>query len=62
VIHDDTVDRTTDGRGRIGDLTLAEVKRLDAGATFGPTFRGERIPTLRELIDLVKAGGTIDSD
>ncbi len=31
VIHDDTVDRTTDGRGRIGDLTLAEVKRLDAG-------------------------------
>ena len=57
VIHDDTVDRTTDGRGRIGDLTLAEVKRLDAGAKFGPTFRGERIPTLRELIDLVKASG-----
>ncbi len=57
VIHDDTVDRTTDGRGRIGDLTLAEIKRLDAGARFGPTFRGERVPTLRELIDLVKAGG-----
>lgn len=57
VIHDDTVDRTTDGRGRIGDLTLAEVKRLDAGGKFGPTFRGERIPTLRELIDLVKASG-----
>jgi glycerophosphoryl diester phosphodiesterase len=57
VIHDDTVDRTTDGRGRIGDLTLAEVKRLDAGAKFGPTFRGERIPTLRELIDVVKASG-----
>ena len=57
VIHDDTVDRTTDGRGRIGDLTLAEIKRLDAGAKFGPAFRGERIPTLRELIDLVKASG-----
>jgi glycerophosphoryl diester phosphodiesterase len=57
VIHDDTVDRTTDGHGRIGDLTLAEVKRLDAGAKFGPAFRGERIPTLRELIDLVKASG-----
>jgi glycerophosphoryl diester phosphodiesterase len=57
VIHDDTVDRTTDGRGRIGDLTLAEVKRLDAGAKFGAAHRGERIPTLRELIDLVKAGG-----
>lgn len=57
IIHDDTVDRTTDGRGRIGDLTLAEIKRLDAGAKFGAAYRGERIPTLRELIDLVKAGG-----
>ncbi len=54
-IHDDTVDRTTDGRGRIGELTLDEVKRLDAGVKFGPAYRGERIPTLRELIDLVKA-------
>jgi glycerophosphoryl diester phosphodiesterase len=51
------VDRTTDGRGRIGDLTLDEVKRLDAGVKFGPAFRGERIPTLRELIDLVKQSG-----
>jgi glycerophosphoryl diester phosphodiesterase len=57
VIHDDTVDRTTDGRGRIGDLTLAEIKRLDAGVKFGAAFQGERVPTLRELIDLVKAGG-----
>jgi glycerophosphoryl diester phosphodiesterase len=57
VIHDDTVDRTTDGRGRIGDLTLADIKRLDAGAKFGAAYRGERIPTLRELIDLVKASG-----
>ncbi len=57
VIHDDTVDRTTDGRGRIADLTLAEIKRLDAGAKFGAAFRGERVPTLRELVDLVKASG-----
>lgn len=57
IIHDDAVDRTTDGRGRIADLTLAEVKRLDAGAKFGPAFRGERIPTLQELIALVKSGG-----
>jgi len=57
VIHDDTVERTTDGRGPIGDLTLADIKRLDAGAKFGAAFRGERVPTLRELIDLVKAGG-----
>jgi glycerophosphoryl diester phosphodiesterase len=57
IMHDDSVDRTTDGRGRLADLTLAEIKRLDAGAKFAPTFRGERIPTLRELIDFVKASG-----
>jgi len=57
VIHDDTVDRTTDGRGRIGDLTLAEIKRLDAGAKLSPAFRGERVPTLLQLIDLVKTSG-----
>jgi glycerophosphoryl diester phosphodiesterase len=56
-IHDDTVDRTTDGRGRIGDLALDEVKRLDAGGKFGAAFRGERIPTLREIVELVKASG-----
>jgi len=57
IIHDDTVDRTTDGHGRVTDLGLAEIKRLDAGVKFGPAFRGERIPTLREVIDLVKTSG-----
>lgn len=47
VIHDATVDRTTDGQGAIADFTLAEVRRLDAG-------KGERIPTLQEVIDLVR--------
>lgn len=42
VIHDDTVDRTTNGRGAVSGLTLAELKALDAG-------RGERIPTLEEV-------------
>lgn len=42
VIHDDTVDRTTNGRGAVANLTLAELKALDAG-------RGERIPTLDEV-------------
>lgn len=46
VIHDTTVDRTTDGEGAIADFTLAAVKQLDAG-------KGERIPTLQEVIDLV---------
>jgi glycerophosphoryl diester phosphodiesterase len=57
VIHDETLDRTTDGRGHIADFTLEELKRRDAGAKFSPAFRGERIPTLREVIALVKASG-----
>jgi glycerophosphoryl diester phosphodiesterase len=57
VIHDETLDRTTDGRGSIGDLTLEEVKRWDAGGKFAPAFREERIPTLREVIELVRASG-----
>jgi glycerophosphoryl diester phosphodiesterase len=55
VIHDGTVDRTTNGRGRIGDLTLQEMKQLDAGERFSHAFRGERVPTLREVIDLIAA-------
>ncbi|HYL79422.1 MAG TPA: glycerophosphodiester phosphodiesterase [Candidatus Acidoferrum sp.] len=57
VIHDDTLERTTDGRGRVTDLSLAEVKQADAGVKFAPAYRGERIPTLGEVIDLVKACG-----
>jgi glycerophosphoryl diester phosphodiesterase len=56
--HDDTVDRTSDGKGRIADFTLAELKQLDFGYRFtqdgGKTYpyrgRGIQIPTLRELI------------
>ena len=47
VLHDNTVDRTTNGEGPIADLTLAEAKQLDAG-------KGERIPTLQEVLDLVR--------
>ncbi len=52
VIHDDTVDRTTDGRGPVRQKTLAELKTLDAGARFDARFAGERIPTLREALHL----------
>jgi glycerophosphoryl diester phosphodiesterase len=51
VIHDFTVDATTDGSGRVIDLTLAQLKQLDAGATFDPSFAGERIPTLEEVLE-----------
>ncbi len=53
VIHDFALDSTTDGHGLVRDLTLVELKRLDAGAWFGPSFSGERIPTLQEVIDAV---------
>lgn len=49
VIHDQTVGRTTDGRGKVGELTLAQLKALDAGSWFDSAFRGERVPTLDEV-------------
>ena len=56
VIHDDTLERTTTGAGRVEALSLEEIRRADAGVKWGPRFAGERVPTLREVIDLV--GGT----
>jgi glycerophosphoryl diester phosphodiesterase len=50
LIHDHTVDRTTDGRGFVKDMTLPELKRLDAGSWFDPRFAGQRVPTLAELL------------
>jgi len=56
VLHDESVDRTTDGKGRIADLTLAELRKLDAGSRFHPRFRGERVPTFEEVLELLKSG------
>lgn len=53
VIHDHRVDRTTDGSGYVMDLTLAELKKLDAGSWFDPAFTGEQVPTLAEVLELV---------
>jgi glycerophosphoryl diester phosphodiesterase len=49
VMHDRRVNRTTGKRGRVRDLTVAELKLLDAGSWFGPSYSGERIPLLREV-------------
>lgn len=54
VIHDATVDRTTDGEGEVGKLTLAQLRALDAGAWFSREFEGERIPTLEEALLLAR--------
>lgn len=53
IIHDDTVDRTTNGHGLVAGLTFEEIRRLDAGSWFAPEFAGERIPTLAELLETV---------
>lgn len=52
-IHDDTVDRTTNRNGRVAELTLAEIRQLDAGGWFDPTFAGEKVPTVEEILMLV---------
>ncbi|HEY7609386.1 MAG TPA: glycerophosphodiester phosphodiesterase [Alphaproteobacteria bacterium] len=57
LMHDDDVKRTTNGRGRVLDLALAELRALDAGAWFGGAFAGERIPSLVETIALLQELG-----
>ena len=54
VIHDETLDRTTDGLGPVAARTWAELSVLDAGAWRGPQFRGERIPRLADVLEQVR--------
>ncbi|HEX9489421.1 MAG TPA: glycerophosphodiester phosphodiesterase [Stellaceae bacterium] len=53
LLHDDTLDRTTNGRGPVSRLTFDEVRRLDAGTWFGPDFAGQPVPGLEETIGLL---------
>jgi glycerophosphoryl diester phosphodiesterase len=53
VFHDQTVDRTTNGTGKVLDLTLPALKEMDAGSWFGEDFKGEHIPTLDEVFEAV---------
>ncbi len=57
VIHDATVDRTTDGEGQVRRLTFSALKRLDAGAWFSPSFVHEPVPALVEVLEW--AGGRV---
>jgi glycerophosphoryl diester phosphodiesterase len=59
VIHDETLDRTTNGHGAVRGHTLAELKALDAGSWFSPEYTGERIPTLEEVLDWARQRNTI---
>lgn len=58
VIHDSSVDRTTDGEGKVSEMTLQELQSLDAGGWFDPAFRGERIPTLEDVLLLMRGKAT----
>jgi glycerophosphoryl diester phosphodiesterase len=60
VIHDETVDRTTNGTGKTTDLTLAEIKALDAGSWKAPEFTGTRLPTFAELLAIVPPGPVLN--
>ncbi|ANK59338.1 glycerophosphodiester phosphodiesterase family protein [Loigolactobacillus backii] len=53
IMHDEKVNRTTNGRGAIKQLSLEKLKALDAGSWFAPQFAGERIPTLQEVLNLL---------
>jgi len=56
VIHDSTLDRTTNGRGDVRQMTLAEVRAVSAGypSRFGDAYRGEHVPTLAEVVTLLR--------
>lgn len=53
VIHDETLNRTTNGRGYIYAASYSWIKTLDAGGKFHSRFRGEKIPTLRDVLDFI---------
>lgn len=54
IMHDEKIDRTTNLTGKVVNLTLAELKKADAGIKFSPDYQGEQIPTLKEVIELLK--------
>ncbi|HHH81805.1 MAG TPA: glycerophosphodiester phosphodiesterase, partial [Chloroflexi bacterium] len=51
VMHDATLDRTTDGSGEVARRTLNEIRKLDAGSFFEDSFAGEKVPTLAEVLE-----------
>ncbi|MHA0857912.1 glycerophosphodiester phosphodiesterase [Paenibacillus sp. CMAA1364] len=59
LIHDESVQRTTDGKGFVKDMNFDELSMYDAGSWFGHSFKSERIPLLEELLDLLRERDTI---
>lgn len=60
LMHDATVDRTTDGTGRVSELSYQHISQLDAGSWFSSSFEGEKVPRLDEVFDLLEGwSGTL---
>lgn len=59
ICHDETLERTTDGKGFIKDLCYNEIRKLDAGSRFDKSFKNEKIPELSELLKLVSDKGML---
>lgn len=59
VIHDERLERTTSGKGWVGEYSLAQLRALEAGQWFGPAYAGERVPTLAEVLDLFAGSDTV---
>lgn len=54
VIHDESIDRTSNGHGFVRNLTLSEIQKFDAGSWFDKKYKNEKIPTLKEVLELLK--------
>jgi len=55
IFHDETVDRTTNAHGKLSDFSYEALRKLDAGSWFSPEFADERVPSLEEVVDFLKA-------
>jgi glycerophosphoryl diester phosphodiesterase len=58
IMHDETVDRTTSGSGKVESMTFAEIRSLDAGSHAHPRFADQRVPTYQEVLDVIRGTGT----
>ena len=62
IIHDSTVDRRTNSTGKVAEMTFAQIRALDAGIKSGEQFRGIRVPTFEEALELARGKVCIDVD
>ena len=61
-LHDETLDRTTNGKGRLTDMLSEDVRKLDAGSWFGPQFAGLHVPTIAEMLDSLQGKAKVFFD